>query len=114
MKTTSKTATIETAYSQPLDAPIKFSYSFEELEKGDAIPEDEVLTEKDIRNVVNAKRNASERAKATNKALESAGIEKPTLEDPTVRLKTMIKVLIAAGNSAEQAEQIAKSALGMN
>jgi hypothetical protein len=107
MKTTSKSATIETAFGQALPEPLKFSYSFVELEKGDAVPDDEVLTEKDIRNVQNAKRNASARASATTKALEAAGIQKPTLEDPNVQFATMVKVLVAAGNTVEQAEQIA-------
>jgi hypothetical protein len=112
-KDVTKTATMETAYGQVLDTPIKFQYSFTELESGDAIPTDEVPTEKDKRNLVNAKRNASARMKEQNKALEAKGIQKPTLEDPEVRLKTMVKVLIAAGNTPEQAEQIAKNALGV-
>lgn len=112
-KTMPKTATVNTAYGQTLAEPIQFSYSYEELVKGDTIPADETPDESDLRAFVNQKRNAAARSKAQNEALSAAGIQKPTLEDADVRLKTMVKVLIAAGNSPEQAETIAKGALGM-
>jgi hypothetical protein len=112
-KTVTKTARVETAYGQTLPEAIDFSYQFEKLAKGDAIPTDETPDASDILNFVNAKRNASARSKAQNEALDAADVKKPTLEDPDVRLKTMVKVLVAAGNTTEQAEQIARQALGM-
>lgn len=112
-KTVKKSARIETAYGQTLAEPLTFSYEYEELGKSDAIPADEHPDADDLRSFVNQKRNAAARSKAQNEALTNAGISKPTLEDPTVRLATMVKVLVAAGNSQEQAEQIAKGALGM-
>lgn len=112
-KTVTKTATVNTAYGQTLSEPIQFSYQFDELVKGDPIPADEQPDESDIRAYVNQKRNAAARSSAQNAALSEAGIQKPTLEDADVRLKTMVKVLVAAGNSAEEAEKIARGALGM-
>lgn len=112
MKTVKKTATVTTAYGNVLPEPVKFNYSFEELELGDEIPEKEKLDADDIRQFVNQKRNSSARAAQQTKELDAAGISKPTLEDPAEQLRQMVKVLVAAGKSQEVAEQIAKSALG--
>lgn len=112
-KTVNKSAKVETAYGQTLAEPVTFSYSYEELVKGDEIPSKEVPDADDLRTYVNQKRNAAARSSAQNDALTKAGIQKPTLEDPDVRLKTMVKVLVAAGNSESDAEQIARQALGM-
>ncbi len=113
MKTQNKAARVETAYGQTLATPISFTYTYEELEKLDSIPANEMPDADDLRSFVNQKRNAAARSKAQNEALTAAGIQKPTLEDPTTRLATMVKVLIAAGNTQEQAEQIAKSVLNV-
>lgn len=112
-KNVTKSATVETAFGQPVVPAVKFSYAYDELVKGDAIPTDEQPDADDLRSFVNQKRNAAARSKAQNEALADAGVQKPTLEDAEYRLKTMVKVLVAAGNSEAQAEQIAKSALGM-
>jgi hypothetical protein len=112
-KTQTKRARVETAYGQTLAEPVEFDYSYEELQKGDEIPAKEMPDADDLRSFVNQKRNAAARSKAQNEALTAAGIQKPTLEDPDTRLRTMVKVLVAAGNTPEQAEQIARGALGM-
>jgi hypothetical protein len=112
-KTVTKKARVETAYGRQLDSPIDFSYVYEELIDGDSIPAAEVLEPKDMRSFVNAKRNASARSTAQNKALSDAGIEKPTLEDPAVRLAGMVKIFIANGENPTTAEQMARQALGM-
>jgi hypothetical protein len=112
-KTQTKRARVETAYGQTLAEPVEFDYSYEELVKGDEIPAREMPDADDLRSFVNQKRNAAARSKAQNEALTAAGIQKPTLEDPDTRLRTMVKVLVAAGNTPEQAEQIARGALGM-
>jgi hypothetical protein len=112
-KTVEKRATVETAYGQTLAEPVKFSYSFVELEKGDEIPATEMPDSDDLRSFVNQKRNAKARSAAQNEALSNAGIVKPTLEDADVRFATMVKVLKAAGNTQEQAEQMAHQVLGV-
>src|SRR5665647_3474479 len=113
-KTEVKTARCETAYGESLGDKA-FDYVFEviELQKGDEIPSDEQPSSDDIRKLVNSKRVASARTSVLTKELSDRGIEKPTLENADVRLKTMIKVRVAAGNRATQAEQIARQALGM-
>jgi hypothetical protein len=112
MKTIPKTATVEKAYGVDLAEPIKFSYSYDELEKTDEIPAKEMPDADDLRSFVNQRRNAAARSKAQNEALTAAGITKPTLEDPAEQFKQMVRVLVAAGKSQEVAEQIAKNALG--
>lgn len=112
-KTVNKSARVETAYGQTLAEPITFSYEYEELAKGESIPADEQPDAEDLRSYVNQKRNAKARSEAQNKALTDAGINKPTLESPEVRLATMVKVLVAAGNAKDEAERIARGALGM-
>lgn len=112
-ETVKRNATVKTAYGETLDKPIEFDYTFEELQEGDPIPEKEMPDEDGLRSFVNQRRNAAARASAQNEALSKAGIQKPTLEDPEVRFKTMVKVLLASGQTKEQAEAIAKSSLGM-
>lgn len=113
MKTVSKNAKVETVNGQTLPEPIPFSYSYEELQKGDEIPADEQPDSDDLRAYVNTKRNSAARAKAQNEALTAAGIQKPTLEDPDFRLKQMVKLLLANGMDAATAESTARATLGM-
>lgn len=112
-KTVTKQAKIETFNSQTLPEPIVFSFTVVELEKGDAIPDSERPDEDDLRTYVNTKRTSKARAKAQNDALEAAGIQKPTLEDPDFRLKQMVKILVASGMDETTANVTAKTALGM-
>jgi hypothetical protein len=112
MKEVTKRATVETAYGETLANPVKFSYTFNELERGDEIPTDKMPDADAIRSFVNQRENAAARSKAQNEALSAAGIQKPTLEDPAVQLATIVKALKASGKSQEQAEQMAKSLLG--
>lgn len=107
MKTVTKKFTISTAYGQPLDTPIESTFSFEQLEKGDEIPAKEQPDADDILNMVNAKRNASARAKATTEALNAAGIEKPSTDTPEYRRNQIIKALVANGQSQAEAEATA-------
>lgn len=106
MKSESFKGTVESAYGKQLPSAVSFSGSYEKLEKGDEIPSDEKLNEQDILDVINAKRKASARAKATNEALQAAGIEKPDPKSPEVVREGMIKGLMLLQNlSREQAEQ---------
>lgn len=109
-----KTSTVENAYGQKLDAPVKFEYSYEELSAYSEIPEKELPDEDEILTVVNAKRNASARAAAQTKALAAAGVSKPTLEDPKVQFNTMVKVLMASGQDEPTARAFANEALNTN
>ena len=113
MKTVTRKATVSTAYGQTLAEPLEFEYSFDELQKGDTIPDDEVPGPDDIRTYVNQKRNAAARSTRQAQVLSDAGIQKPTLEDPNVAYATMVKVLKAQGQSQENAEKMAKQVLGL-
>ena len=53
MKQISKTATVETAYGNPLPEPVRFSYEYEELQKGDLIPAKEVPDQDDLITYIN-------------------------------------------------------------
>src|SRR5438128_5139938 len=113
MRTEAFESVVNTAYGKDLPSPVTVKGTYEHLEHGkDAIPADEQLTEKDIYQVVNAKRKASARASATTAALEAAGIKKPdtnTLEYAREQqIKSFVKLL---GISEEQASAIVDSAM---
>ena len=96
-----------------MPSPVTVKGTYEHLEHGkDDIPVDEQLSPKDIYQVVNAKRKAAERAKATTVALDAAGIKKPdtnTLEYAREQqIKSFVKLL---GISEEQASAIVDSAM---
>lgn len=129
MKTTTFAGEIATAYGVKLDTPIKFSGSFQELEVSpaaakqalkfelpegaDAIPAAQAPTVGDLYAMLNNSEKANERQKALQSALDVAGIKKPTLEDPAVQLREMIKIFKGAGRSDEEAEKAARGALGL-
>lgn len=112
MKQSTFKGVIENAYGKPLPSPISYSGSFEELEKGDAIPPKEDPDEDERRTYANNKRKANARQKAMQLALTAAGIEKPTLEDAEEQFRQMVKILTTAGKSDEQARQMANANLG--
>lgn len=104
---------MKSAYGSELKTPLTYEASYQKLLTFDAIPEDEQLSEKDILQVVNDARKANARQKAMQDALDKAKIEKPSLSDPQVQLKSMIKILTTAGRTPEQARQIAEQTLNV-
>ncbi len=92
MRTTAFKGSVESAYGKVLPSPVDFSGSYEAVEKIEEIPDDEKLGPADILDVVNAKRKASARAKATTEALQNAGIEKPNPNDPATMRATQVKL----------------------
>lgn len=114
MKTETFKGTVESAYGNVLPSAIKFNGSYEAYESIDeATKANDLLSNDEMLTVINNKRKANARAKATTEALTSAGISKPTLEDPQVQLKSMIKILVMSGKTEDAAKQIAESALGV-
>ena len=101
MKTETFKGTVESAYGKVLPSAVSFSGSFEAVEKIEEIPDDEKLGPADILNVVNAKRKAAARAKATLEALNAAGIEKPDPNSPVVMRANMVKTLMKLHNLDE-------------
>lgn len=114
MQTETFKGTVESAYGNTLPEAIKFSGSYEKYESmAEAKTANDVLSDEEQLTVINNKRKANARAKATTAALEVAGISKPTLEDPQVQLKQMIKILVMSGKSESDAQKFAESALGV-
>ena len=128
MQTEKFNGTIESAYGKTLPEKLSFSGTFQAFTITDDVAGNAVelpatpdgadkitdaITWGDVYAVVNNKRKAKARQKAMNAALDAAGIEKPTMEDPQVQLATMIKGLKAAGKSDVDARTIAETALGV-
>ena|SRR5687768_12836850 len=121
-KTTTFKGTMENAYGNKLETPINYNGSYEHLlspkeaaKEGtvpDAIPEKEKPDEEDIYAVVNNKRKQNERQKSMQAALDAADVKKPSLDQPEVQFKQMVKILTTAGRSEEQARQMANANLG--
>lgn len=111
MKTEKFSGTVESAYGKTLPEPVKFSGTFDAVEKVDEIPDDEKLGPADILQVVNNKRKATARAKATLEALNAAGISKPDANDPAVIRDNMVKLAMKQYNvSADVAGKILDAA----
>lgn len=103
--------TIENAYGQELETPISFSGSYEHVLEFTAIPPKEMPDKDDILSFVNSKRKANARQKSMQSALDAAGIKKPTLDDPAVQYREMVKILVKSGKSEKESKAIAGAAL---
>jgi len=107
MKTETFKGTVESAYGKTLPSPVSFSGQFEAVEKTEEIPQSEQLGPADIIQVVNAKRKAAARAKATTEALQAAGIEKPDTSSPEYVTESIIKGLMKLhGLSEDEARRV--------
>ncbi len=114
MKSETFKGTIESAYGSPLATALKFEGSFDAYETYDEAQAANDLPNKDEQLAfTNNKRKANARQKSMQSALDTAGITKPTLEDPQFQLKSMIKILVTAGKTEDVARQIAESTLGV-
>lgn len=113
MKTETYSGTMENAYGSPLPSPVKFNGSFNSYETIEEVrTANEFPSDKEIVAFVNSKAKANERQKSMTAALTAAGIQKPTLEDPAVQYRDMVKILTVSGKSQAEAEKIATAALG--
>ena len=115
MKTLTFDAIAETAYGKTLDAPITYNGTYDAFDSIDELKAaNEYPTATEVVKFVNAQRKANARQKALNTALDAAGIIKPNLEnDEQLRLREMVKILVAAGKSDTEARQIASITLGI-
>lgn len=118
--------TIENAYGRKLDAnkfkegkpvvkELKYSDTYEEYTDYSQVPKDERLSEADQLKVVNDARKANARQKAMQKALDDAGVIKPTMEDDDeLKIASIVKGLVASKKYDDaQARQLAKQMLGI-
>ena len=119
MKTESYKGTIETAYNQKLDTPVKFEGTFEAFsDYEELVKANELPSNAEVLKFVNDKRKANARQKAMTSALEAAGIVKPTVEtSEELRIKNIVESILASPKgksmSREQAEEQARLVLGI-
>lgn len=91
MKVEKFSGTVESAYGKVLATPVKFSGEYNAFENFDELKTaNEIPSNDDIVNFVNAKRKASARATATTEALTAAGIQKPDPNTPEAIKSRMI------------------------
>jgi hypothetical protein len=139
MKTEKFKGTISSAYGQKLAKALPFTGTYEafgtdEKDEKDYTPEDwqaaldeirksdeskpagerEYPNNADLVTFVNNKRLANARQKQMTATLDAAGIEKPTLQDEKFRFEQMVKILVAAGQSENEAKATASAALNYN
>ena len=113
MKNERLSGTIENAYGKALKTPVKYDGPVSLYEKPEEVKEaNDWPSNDEIVNYVNANRKANERQKSMKAALDAAGIQKPTLEDPEEQFKQMVKILTTAGKDEATAKQIANATLG--
>ena len=114
MKSEKFSGTMESAYGKVLPNKVEFSGDFQAYENIQEIRDaKDEPSDDEVVSFVNSKRKAAARQKAMNTALDAAGIQKPTLEDPQVQLATIIKALVASGRSEAEATALAESTLGV-
>ncbi len=119
--------TIENAYGRKLAEnkfkegfskvnEVKYSETYEEYTDYNLVPKDEQLTEADKLKTVNDSRKANARQKAMQKALDDAGVIKPTMEDDDeLKIASIVKGLVASKKSDEEgARTLAKQMLGLS
>ncbi len=101
------------ALSEYPNAPseIDVPFSYEKLGRVSDIPKDEILTEKQILQAVNAKRSAAARAVAVNAALAVYDIKAPALSAAEKAENKMVSALTLMGTPEAEARQMVKAML---
>jgi hypothetical protein len=115
MKREKFSGTIEQAYGKPLATAISYEAEYDLFENiSEVRSANEYPSDSDVVKFLNAQKKANARQKATVAALDAAGIVKPTLEnDSQFRLREMVKILVAAGKSEDEARTLASATLGI-
>jgi hypothetical protein len=108
-------ATVRKLFGQALDKEYTIDVSYSQLAENSAIPADSQLTHEEIIGILNARRKATARAKATNELAEMLGVAKPStsLDTPEKRIAVMVKVFRSMGNDDATSTALAKAALGL-
>lgn len=129
MKTKKVSGVAKSAYGKPLHeldttskvklpkgSELKFSGSYveyetiEELRNAGKWPDEKKILGWSNRDARNNARN-----KAQTDAFDAAGIIKPTIEnDPMIRFRDMVKILIASDKTEAEAKEIAAAMLGID
>src|SRR5574339_287700 len=94
---------------------LSFDFEYEEIQKGEDIPQDEMPDADEILSFVNAKRSASARSKAQQKVLDDNNVEVASMsvKTPEGAFANIVRSLVAQGRTREDAEAAAKTLLGM-
>lgn len=102
-------------YGKPIVPALKYEAEVTKFENIDEVnAAGEYPKSSEIVDYLNAKRKANERQKAMQRAVDNAGIQKPTLEnDSQLRLKKMADIFIANGSTEAEAKASAAAALGL-
>jgi hypothetical protein len=107
---------VSSAYGKELETAVKFSGSYEKLDKTDI---DSVKNSKEwpsdediVTGYINPRRLAAARAKATTEALDAAGIKKPAADDPAIVYRNLVKQMVLGDMSEDDAKAMAKKILG--
>lgn len=98
MVTKKATSTATTAYGRKLDTPLPYEYEWTVYESFDELQaaKDELTNDEQVK-TRNTERLSNARQKALQKALDEAGIVKPTAEnDEQIRLKDAVKTFLTA------------------
>ena len=121
-KMVTKKATITKFDGEDLKVPINFNYTYPELQDGEldsvkdalaaikwpaVVEAKEVITVSDLVSVINANRNAKERARRQAQELENNGIKRKELADnPRLRYMNMFRSLTVGADAwtAEEAD----------
>lgn len=113
MKQAKVEGTITRAFEQDLATPVPYSGTCDEYETyAEVEAANKVPSHDDIVSFVNQRIKANARQALMATALEMAGIKKPTLEDPRVQFNQIVKSLVAAKKSREEAVAAANGLLG--
>lgn len=126
MKTKKVSGVAKSAYGKPLHvldttsgvklakgAELKFAGTYSEYEGADELKTAGLWPSEDkIVNWFNRDNRNNARNKAQTVAFDAAGIIKPTIEnDPMLRLRDMMKILIASGQTEDEARDNAAAML---
>jgi len=107
-----KTAVAKTAHGKVLDTPVSYTFSWEDYDThAELVAANDTLTNDEVVKVRNTERQNNARQKALTAALDAAGIQRPTLEDPQFRLRKMFDIFKANGLSDADAKVAASNAL---
>jgi hypothetical protein len=114
MKTIKFSGISENAYGKAI-TPLKYETAYDAYEGiSEVRAANDYPSDADVVKFLNAQRKANARQKAMQAAWDAAGLIKPTLEnDEQLRLKSMFKILVAAGKSESEAKTLASATLGI-
>jgi hypothetical protein len=116
VKTITERAVAKTAYGKALPQHIEYEFSWPVFESSEEFiaTKDAAMTVDEQRKFRDTEAKAASRQSELSKALDKAGIIRPTTEnDPSLRLRKMYSLFIDNGLSHADARVAASNALGI-